>query len=232
MNTKVTMSTRLLIGAASVAGCLLGILPVDYFTRCTAWSVLGLSLTNVSAQENMTLFDFTTSKSLQDWYEVSDTVRTVGMSKAVLALQKTQIFQRAVFFTMLNPQPNGAGFAGVQKRTDINLQDYNKLLLHVRGQGSNSGYKVVLHHKGLNSEPHPSYEQLFTAPMGSFGTVELPLSEFKPYFRGRALNSSEAGPLDKSSITSFGLQVYGGVYLPVKQSGTSSLEIDWIKAEK
>lgn len=64
--------------------------------------------------------------------------------------------------------------------------------------------------------------------MGKFQIVELQLANFEPYFRGQKLNDSE--PLDLSAITNFELQVYGGVYLPIKQSGTSSLEIDWIKA--
>ena len=66
-----------------------------------------------SAFQNDFLFDFTTMSDVNDWYEVSDTVREVGKSKATLVLQKTRKFQRAIFFTLLNPQSNGACFAGV-----------------------------------------------------------------------------------------------------------------------
>ena len=50
-------------------------------------------------------------------FEYSDTVRGAGMSKATLTLQSLTkdiigVEQRAVFFALLNPQPNGAGFAG------------------------------------------------------------------------------------------------------------------------
>lgn len=110
----------------------------------------------------MTLFDFTKTKSVADWIEQSDTVRTVGKSKAVLVLQTTQEFQRAIFFTLLNPQPNGAGFAGVRTATSLDLRNFVNLSVKVRGQGNNTGYKVVLRHKGLNEEPHPTYEQFFT----------------------------------------------------------------------
>ncbi|KAG8248790.1 hypothetical protein J6590_033965 [Homalodisca vitripennis] len=61
-----------------------------------------------------------------------------------------------------------------------------------------------------------------------FETVDLPLAGFEPYYRGKKQNQS--APLDKSQITNFEFQIYGGVYLPVKQAGTSSLEIDWVKA--
>lgn len=42
------------------------------------------------------------------------------------------------------------------------------------------------------------------------------------------MNNNET--LDLSQITSLGIQMYGGVYQPVKQKGPATLEIDWIKA--
>ncbi|XP_075211311.1 uncharacterized protein LOC142318757 isoform X2 [Lycorma delicatula] len=182
----------------------------------------------INESNGFTLFNFTTICDLDGWTEQSDVVREVGMSKAVITLQKTQLFQRAIVFTLLNPQPNGAGFAGVRTNTQLNLTDYSKVVLYLRGQGQNSGYKVVLRHKNQNNEPFPSYEQMFQAPLRKFDSVELPLDQFEPYFRGRKQNDTE--PLDTSNITNFEIQIYGGVYLPVKQYGTSSLEIDWIKA--
>merc|ERR1712116_64350 len=74
-----------------------------------------------------------------------------------------------------------------------------------------------------------SYEQFFAAPKGEeLQVLALPLVEFKPYWRGMLQNDSQ--PLDTSSITSMGIQFYGGVYEEGKQSGPSTLEIDWIKA--
>lgn len=159
-------------------------------------------------------------------------MRTVGMSKAVLSLQKTQVFQRAIFFTLLNPQPNGAGFAGVRIPVTWDLRDYDEFRIRCRGQGQNSRYKVVLRHKNLSSNDDIEYEQFFEAPMSnsSFAEVSLPLADFKAYFRGREIKDAE--PLDLGQLTMFGLQVYGGVYLPIKQSGVSALEIELIEARK
>ena len=39
-----------------------------------------------STFENDYLFDFTTISDVNDWYEVSDTVRSVGKSKATLGI--------------------------------------------------------------------------------------------------------------------------------------------------
>lgn len=111
--------------------------------------------------DTMTLFDFTTMNDVNDWMESSDTVREVGMSKAVLTLQKTQLFQRAVFFTLLNPQANGAGFAGVRTLTNFNLTGYDTIDITCRAQG-NKHYKVVLRHRGMHRNSDIEYEQFFS----------------------------------------------------------------------
>ncbi|KAJ8667683.1 hypothetical protein QAD02_009346 [Eretmocerus hayati] len=178
------------------------------------------------------LFDFTKLDNVDNWIESSDTVRTVGMSKAVLALQKTQVFQRAVFFSLLNPQPNGAGFAGMRIRTSWDLRNFDEFRIRCRGQGENHHYKVVLRHRGQASNDDYEYEHLFDAPMSNttFSDVVLPLDGFEAYFRGKKVENPE--PLDRADITMFGLQIYGGVYSPFKQSGVSALEIEQIEACK
>jgi hypothetical protein len=109
------------------------------------------------------LFDFTNStSSVNDWIEISDTERDVGKSKGVLVEQKTQQFQRAIFFSLLNPQPNGAGFAGVNyRKKSFDLSSFTGLKLSVRAQGENFFYKVVLRHHNDESSLQPSYENFF-----------------------------------------------------------------------
>lgn len=175
----------------------------------------------------MTLFDFTTTGiDLSNWIESSDTVREPGMSKATFVLQKSQLFQRAVFFALLNPQPNGAGFAGVRHPVDFDLSNFSSIELKLRGQGQKTNFKIVLKHHGEVGDGSPSYEQFFTAP-NEMKTVSLAIDQFKPYWRGKPLKDAE--PLDTSNVTSFGIQYYGGVYEESKQSGPATLEIDWIK---
>lgn len=179
-------------------------------------------------EEVVNLFDFTIpSVDLSSWVESSDTVRQPGMSKAAIVLQKTQVFQRAIFFALLNPQPNGAGFAGVRHPVEFDLSSFQTIILKLRGQGS-SQFKIVLKHHGELGDGSPSYEQFFTAPSGEVQELNLPLNLFKPFWRGQPVPDAE--PLDLSNITSFGIQFYGGVYEDHKQSGPATLEIDWIKA--
>lgn len=107
------------------------------------------------------LFDFTNNDDVDAWQEQSDTVRDVGMSKALMVLHKNIGFRRAIFFALLNPQLNGAGFAGIRIIRTYNLTGYNKLQIYCRGQGQYNGFKVILRHKGLNEEPNYSFEQYF-----------------------------------------------------------------------
>ena len=81
-------------------------------------------------------FKFSDSQNFNDidlsqWFESSDTVRQPGTSKATLTLQKLNkecvgVDQRAVLFALLNPQPNGAGFAGMKRL--LNATDFQDIL--------------------------------------------------------------------------------------------------------
>lgn len=122
----------------------------------------GFACSAAESSSFVKIADFTSPLAkVDDWVEQSDTVRKVGMSKAALVLQRTQEFQRAVFFTLLNPQPNGAGFAGVRTFTHLDLTNRTAIAISCRAQGQNFEYKVVLRHRGLNDDPNPTYEQTF-----------------------------------------------------------------------
>jgi hypothetical protein len=109
------------------------------------------------------LFDFTNSAStVNDWIEISDTERDVGKSKGVFVEQKTEKFQKAIFFSLLNPQPNGAAFAGIAyRKKSFDLSSFTGLNLSVRAQGENFVYKVILRHHNEHSSLQPSYEIFF-----------------------------------------------------------------------
>jgi len=184
-----------------------------------------------------TIFNFNSedqfsASDADSWWESSDTVREPGKSKASFVLQQSRLFQRAVFFAMLNPQPNGAGFAGVKSNISLSSEDLagaTEILLQARAKGNLANWKVVL----TNSEFHGqqatySYESKFpvTLDSESFERIQLPLSEFKAYYRGSVVE--DAPPLDMAQIGIFGLQTFGGVYDEFKQSGVGALEIDFI----
>merc|ERR1711874_380509 len=142
------------------------------------------------------------------------------MSKAAFSRQKSPMFQRAVLFAMINPQPNGAGFAGV--RSDVGsrrgqFENATELHLRVRGQGDLTHWKVVLTQDG---EEYVTYQNVFEVQKDGeqFEVVRLRLDEFKPYRRGRPMPDEPA--LNMSEVATLGLQAFGGVHEEFKQSGT------------
>lgn len=178
---------------------------------------------------SLLLFDFQNVTDLNNWTEQSDTVRSVGKSKATFDLYKTQTKQSAIFFTLLNPQPNGACFSGVRTTTQLNLDGYEYISFLCKTTGNATTYKIILRHNNLNDEPNPTFEQKFKVNTDSDTIVKLPISQFYPYYRGKIILD---GPtLNVKNITSFGIQVAGGVYENFKQSGLSSLVVDQIWAE-
>merc|ERR1719336_3190730 len=119
------------------------------------------------------LFDFTDPKIFGEeeaasWWESSDTVRSAGMSKAVFSLQRSVRFQRAVLFAMINPQPNGAGFAGVKSNISFSEEDLKTkpqgFLLKLRGQGQLKYWKVVLTDSDQLSLPPSSEDSRLRTP--------------------------------------------------------------------
>lgn len=111
--------------------------------------------------ESEFLFDFTTMDNVDDWYEVSDTVREVGKSKAALVLQKTRQFRRAVFFALLNPQPNGACFAGMYKDGPFDFSAYSGLEVKFKSQSRDISRWKILLKTPVSTDRFTSYEQKF-----------------------------------------------------------------------
>ena len=71
-------------------------------------------------------------------FDVKNILRSFNF-KATLTLQRTQKFQRAVIFGLLNPQPDQSGFAGIRFNDGpYDLSDYNSFELKFRAQS----YKV------------------------------------------------------------------------------------------
>merc|ERR1719419_1111760 len=186
---------------------------------------------------NFTLFDFTTIKNLDSWVESSDTVRDVGMSKASFVLQRTQRYQRSIFFVLLNPQPDGACFAGYRTPTYFNSSDYAAIQIRLRGaRGEIWRYKIVLSNQILSYQR--TYEAYFNVTDTSDRKdvqdfykyqldITLPLNGFTAMYRGKP--DTNAPPLNSSNVVSLGIQAAGGVYEKEKQSGVGAIEIDWLK---
>ena len=80
-------------------------------------------------------------------------------------MQKTRQFQQGIFFVLLNPQPNGACFAGMNFDGDFNLENYSGFEFKFKAQASDiKSWKIVL--KTSDSiDRFTSYQQDFEVCM-------------------------------------------------------------------
>ncbi|CAH8488905.1 unnamed protein product [Schistosoma turkestanicum] len=193
---------------------------------------LPLPITKLNGSANLTLFNFTDPEtSLFDtWIEVSDTVRMEGRSIATLVLFQPYDYQSAIFFYLLNPQPDGSAFAGIDYELDSwNLSDYKGIIIDLHRQGENPNFKLIFYGNCSEIFTCQSYESFFETS-GQRQQIELPFSSFKPYFRGEP--KPELPPLDITQLSRIGIQAYGGVFADKRQSGPGSIELFTISAYK
>ena len=180
------------------------------------------------------LFNFTLNSNVDDFYEISDTARAAGMSKGTISIIESEEVRRAVFLGLLNPQPDSACFAGVEKSYNKtqDWSDYSSISIQARFQGQYSTFKVVLKDRSNALNSSLSFEQFFVAnakdsasPNGGFAVYTLPLDNFMCSYRGASCDSV----MDLTAVSALGVQAAGGVYEEeLSQQGVAALEIDWI----
>uniref|UniRef100_A0A0G4HZ09 NADH:ubiquinone oxidoreductase intermediate-associated protein 30 domain-containing protein n=1 Tax=Chromera velia CCMP2878 TaxID=1169474 RepID=A0A0G4HZ09_9ALVE len=174
------------------------------------------------------IFDFHTGSTTQGWIEVSDTTRKVGMSKGLFGITESEAVRHATFLAVLNPQPNGACFAGTEFSfpSPVSWLSDNYLRVRVRIQGDEGLlYKIILTDTDRERGETRSFQ--YTLPQGdgkTFANVVMALSEFKCTFRGKPCE----GTLNTDAISSIGIQVAGGRYEERQGSGPVSVEIEHI----
>ncbi|VEN46043.1 unnamed protein product [Callosobruchus maculatus] len=149
-----------------------------------------------------------------------------GVSKAVLVPHNGPNSKGAVLFTLLEPQTDGAAFAGVRRVANFDFSGHQEIRLRLKNRGEYTGYQLVL--KNSQEANTVSYANYFDAAQKDFGEINLALSGFEAQLHGKKVDDAPA--LDISKITSVGIYAYGGVYRNRKQNGVAALEIDYIKA--
>ena len=111
--------------------------------------------------KNDIFLDFTTMENVDSWYEQSDTVRVPGKSKASLVLQKTQIFQRGIFFVLLNPQLDGSCFAMMKIDGNFDLSGYKGFQLLFKSQSASLQKWKISMETNASKDRFSNYEQQF-----------------------------------------------------------------------
>jgi monofunctional biosynthetic peptidoglycan transglycosylase len=159
------------------------------------------------------LFNF--SGSEPSWYTVNDNVMG-GISSSTVRVDTNT--QKLTFSGNVSLENNG-GFASTRSDwAGYDLRDYDGILMRVRGDGNI--YRLRARTERTGAEV--AYTALFDTEVDMWQEVYIPFAEMIPTYRGFTVGA--AGPLDPSSIRSFGLM------LSDKQKGHFFLEVDWIYA--
>jgi hypothetical protein len=161
----------------------------------------------------VTLFDFADSEPA--WYTVDDNVMG-GISQSTVVADDAQGL--LTFSGTLSLENNG-GFASTRSQwLPYDLGAFDAVVLRVRGDGN--AYRFRIRTEATGSEI--AYTAIFQTESNQWTEVYIAFSEMVPLYRGFVVEA--AGPLDPTSIRSFGLMMTD------KQEGEFMLEVDWINA--
>ena len=131
-----------------------------------------------SMVSTITLFDFNEKSTLDSWYIQNDTVMG-GKSSSDIKINDDG---HAVFSGYVTTANNG-GFAQVRHECDIkNIGAKKTVLIHLKGDGKNYQFRFK---KSLQDRYSYIYE---FKTSGEWETIEIPVDQMEPSFRGRKLN--------------------------------------------
>lgn len=126
----------------------------------------------------MILVDFKSGEELARWQVINDDVMG-GRSQADFVLTE---LGTAMFEGRVSLENNG-GFSSVRCSTGrVELDGQKTLVLHIKGDGKRYQFRIK-----QNAGDYYSYLAYFNTS-GQWETVELPLSNMYPSFRGRKLD--------------------------------------------
>ncbi|MDC1394878.1 CIA30 family protein [Bacteroidia bacterium] len=124
------------------------------------------------------VYDFQKGKSTNNWRIVDDGVMG-GLSKGKLTLDDEG---HGVFSGIVSLENNG-GFSSLRYRfNDISVENANKVVLQVKGDGKNFQFRV----KDKINQYHSYIYEFETS--GKWQTIEIPFKNMYPSFRGRKLS--------------------------------------------
>lgn len=160
-----------------------------------------------------TIVDFKNPDAVR-WSIVNDGVMG-GVSSGDLELTEDQ----TVIFTGFLSLENNGGFASARAAfPSLDLSGYDGVVLRVRGDGRT----YQLRFRTSNNFDGVAYSSEFGTDSGQWMEIRLPLSGFKPTFRGRVPRG--APPFDPARIRQM------TVLIGDKKEGPFKLEIEWVRA--
>ena len=126
----------------------------------------------------MEIFDFSKNNSLDNWQIINDGVMG-GVSRSEISINE---YGNAVFSGTVSLENNG-GFCSVRYDFEkIEVKDSKKAVLRIKGDGKKYQFRIR-----ANRNDYYSFISYFETS-GNWETIEIPLNEMYPVFRGRKLD--------------------------------------------
>jgi NADH dehydrogenase [ubiquinone] 1 alpha subcomplex assembly factor 1 len=171
---------------------------------------------NENKKEIYIIDDFNTEIE-QNWQVITDEVMGGrSISRFSLYQSGTAIFEGEISLE------NNGGFASVQNNRTMELSGYNYIKFHSKGDGRT--YKFRFWTAGNGNIHDYSYQIEFHTGKDEWKLIEIPFTEFQPFFRGVPV--MDVPDFNPSKIRRYGFLIGD------KQEGPFRLEIDKIQAIK
>jgi hypothetical protein len=178
-------------------------------------AIAGVASARHNAAMPRELFRFEYASSVTDWSVIGDSVMG-GISRSCLRHDPAGF---AVFEGLVSLENNG-GFASVRSRVlDLGGPGVVDYVLEVRGDGKR--YKLNL--RTDDAFDGVNFQAAFEPLASEWTSVRLPVSGFRPTFRGRVVPG--APPLDPARVRQMGLVIAD------RQAGPFALTVRSIRAE-
>jgi hypothetical protein len=175
-------------------------------------SIIFLTFMSLIMNGETEIFNFNSPTTSGEWVTVDDVVMGgVSSSKFVINPDGT-----ATFSGIVSPDNNG-GFASARTSLKTEFNDFEGVIIRVKGDGNiySLRFRSDTNFDGI------SYQAKFKTESGEWKEYKIPLSDFKPTFRGTALSNKPK--LESKNIKQI------GILITDKQFGKFELNIDWVR---
>jgi NADH dehydrogenase [ubiquinone] 1 alpha subcomplex assembly factor 1 len=175
-------------------------------------SIIFLTVMSLIMNGETEIFNFDSPTTSGEWMTVDDVVMGgVSSSKFIINPDGT-----ATFSGIVSPDNNG-GFASARAALKNVFNDFEGVVIRVNGDGNiySLRFRTDINFDGI------SYQAKFKSESGEWREYKIPLSDFKPTFRGNTLSNKPK--LESKNIKQI------GILIADKQFGNFELNIDWVK---
>lgn len=168
------------------------------------------------------IIDFT--KKVENLIIVTDsTERVQGLSNASITFQDSHNNKSHFFYAHLEPQPNGAAFAGFKVKRQLDFSSNHQISITLKNLIEKSiSSQLVITTKDSDIVGF-TYKSDFILDESRLVKIDIPFNHFEANRRGEPYPS--APEIDLKNITSIGIRIIGRADVNLRQKGVFALQL-------